>query len=289
MKITIASGKGGTGKTFVAVNLFYSLKNKGKCVALTDCDVEVPNALAFFPVDLCNEKEITEFRPIIHNEQCLFCGKCVEYCEYHAIFYNAPSHYIRLLNDLCHGCAACKVACESNAIKDSNKMIGKISTYKYQNSICLAEGRMTTGHPSPVRVIKAAIKNAFENQYEYELYDSPPGTSCPFIQTVAESDFIVLVTEPTPFGLSDLKQAVDTLLTMDKAFGVVVNRVGLGDNGVYDYLKENNYALLAEIPFQEEIAHLYSEGKIISKYHKEVREVFQSLADKLIEYGNSSN
>ena len=289
MKIAVASGKGGTGKTFVAVNLFHSLKNKGKCVALADCDVEVPNALAFFEADLCNEIEVTEFRPIIHNDQCVFCGKCVEYCEYHAIFYMPSSRYIRLLNDLCHGCAACSVACESGAIENSSTVVGTVSSYKYQNSVCLAEGRMTTGHPSPVPLIKATMKNAFQDQSEYELYDSPPGTSCPFIQTVAKSDFVILVKEPTPFGLSDLKQAIDTLLTMGKAFGVVINRAGVGDSEVYDYLERNGYTLLAEIPFEEEIARLYSEGKVVSEHHEGANIVFHSLADKLIAYGNSSN
>lgn len=289
MKIAVASGKGGTGKTFVAVNLFQTLNKKEVHVALADCDVEVPNALAFFEVTLTNEKEVLEFRPIIHDDKCIYCGKCAEYCEYHAIFCIPSSKNIKLINDLCHGCKACTVACKNDAIENSSTVVGKISTYLHQNRICMAEGKMTTGHPSPVPLIKTIIKNVFQDEYEYTLYDSPPGTSCPFIQTVAKSDFVVLVTEPTPYGLSDLKQAINTLLTMNKSFGVVINRAGMGDRKVYEYLEKNSYPLLAEIPFEQEIARLYSEGKIVSEYDKETNKIFQGLADKLIRYGNSDN
>lgn len=286
MKIAIASGKGGTGKTFVSVNLFHTLREMGKHVSLIDCDVEVPNALAFFSACLHREKNITEYRPIIDRERCVFCGKCVQYCEYHAIFYIPASRQINLLNELCHGCAACNVACDFNAIEDSSTVIGKVSTYNYQQEVCLAEGRMITGSPSPVPLIKAAVKQISEDDFEYILYDAPPGTSCPFIQTVSKADYVVLVTEPTPFGLSDLIQAVETLNVMNKSFGIIINRSGIGNQEIYNYINDNNLNLLLEIPFDEEIAKLHSEEKVAVKSHLLLKELFQKLTYKLIANGN---
>lgn len=289
MKIAVASGKGGTGKTFVAVNLFWTLKKMGHHPSLVDCDVEVPNALAFFSADLVEERLVTEYRPIIDNDKCVYCGRCAEYCEYHAILCLSASRYIRLLEDLCHGCGACSFACTYDAITDSSTVVGNISCYKLEEERCLVEGRMKPGYPSPVPLIKAAVSERFPVTSEYLLYDSPPGTSCPFIQTVAQMDYVILVTEPTPFGLSDLKQAVNTLKTMDKPFGVIVNRAGLGDREVYGYLNENDIDLLAEIPFEEKIARLYSEGSVVIDSHDSLRGLFQCLANKLITDGNSYN
>ncbi|WP_321478689.1 ATP-binding protein [uncultured Bacteroides sp.] len=283
MKIAVASGKGGTGKTFVAVNLFRTFNDLGYQTSLTDCDVEVPNAMAFFSTILANEQIVADYRPVIDVEKCLFCGRCAEYCEYHAILHVASSHYIRLLNDLCHGCGACSIACKSGAISDSSTMVGKISTYEYEGKVCLAEGRMKPGISSPVPLIKLAVGELFSDLFEYHLYDSPPGTSCPFVQTVAKADYVVLVTEPTPFGLSDLKQAVETLNTIGKPFGVIVNRAGLGDNQVYEYLKEKAIDLLLEIPFDEEVARLYSEGKIVVDEYALLNGLFKQLSIKLIE------
>lgn len=289
MKIAIASGKGGTGKTFVAVNLFLTLQKMKKETALVDCDAEVPNALAFFSSDKKAETDITEFRPVIDKDKCIFCKKCMEYCSYHAITCIPSKHYIQVSYDFCHGCTACSVACTHQAITESTELIGKITVFSFHKNICLAEGRLITGRPSPVPVIKAAMGNIFEKEFQYTLYDSPPGTSCPFIQTVSQADYTLLVTEPTPFGLSDLKQAVSILEKMKKPFGVIINRAGLGNNDVYRYLKANNLSLLAQIPFDEKIAQLYSEGKIVSEYIPQAKKTFRKLAEKIISNGNSGN
>lgn len=283
MRIAIASGKGGTGKTFVSVNLFHTLRKMGRHASLIDCDVEVPNALAFFSASLQDESEVTEYRPLIDAEKCIFCGRCVDYCEYHALFPMALSRSVRLLENLCHGCGACAVACKSGAIQDSVTVAGKVSTYSYSSEVCLAEGCLMTGHPSAVPLIKAAVKSLDKIDFEYTLYDSPPGTSCPFIQTVVSADYVLLVTEPTPFGLSDLKQAVDTLRTMNKPFGIIINRAGCGDKGVYDYLNETKFDLLAEIPFSMDMARLYSEGRIPVEGMPELDVLFRKLVLKIEE------
>ncbi|MCI1640192.1 MAG: ATP-binding protein [Bacteroidales bacterium] len=289
MKIAIASGKGGTGKTFVSVNLFLTLRNMGLEAALIDCDAEAPNAMAFLPARLASETEIFEYRPVIDTEKCVFCGKCAEWCEYNAIICISPAKYIRMDESLCHGCAACNTACKYGAISDSQIVSGKKSVFEFDNDRCLAEGRTEIGIKSPVRVIKAITDNPFEKEYDYTILDSPPGTACPFMETVSKADLVLLVTEPTPFGLSDLKKAVNVLEMTGKPFGVIINRAGLGNHDVYDFLKEKDISLWGEIPFEREIAELCSEGKSIKDELPDIKRKFTELALKLEDYGNSRN
>jgi len=232
-RIAVASGKGGTGKTFVATNIFYSLSRQNKSVTLVDCDAEAPDSVAFFDAKPVDVKEVTQLIPVIDTEKCTFCGRCREYCSYNAIFILPPSRIINVIEDLCHACGACSVACRDNAITEHPYVLGSVTRFSLNsmsasNPESILEARMKIGVLSPVPVIKAAIKE-IDNDTEIVIFDSPPGTSCPFIQTVARADYIILVTEPTPFGLSDLKQSAETLRTMDKPFGVIINRAGIGD------------------------------------------------------------
>lgn len=294
MNIAVASGKGGTGKTFFSTNLYYSLRGMNYSVCLVDCDAEVPNSFIFFPVKKVKEYVVTEYRPVIDRTNCVLCGKCAEYCNYNAIFFLPAMNKIQLLDDLCHGCAACSVACDYSAIRDSYKFIGKVTSYKTdEDGACMFEAKMTPGVSSPVPIIKSAVKMAKEQavkqNIDYVILDSPPGTACPFIQTASHADFVVLVTEPTPFGLSDLKQTVETLKTMNKEMGVVVNRAGIGNREVYQYLEDESIPLLGEIPFDKEIALCYSEGKIAVKDIPSLNVEFENIVNKIVRYGNSSN
>ncbi len=287
IKIAIASGKGGTGKTFVATNIFYTLVNNQIDATLVDCDAEAPNAIAFFDVKPDSSIEVTQLVPVIDTEKCTFCGKCHEYCNYNAIFILPPSKIINVIEDLCHGCGACLAACDYDAISEKPVSLGNVTSYSYNSSHSLVEGRMNIGVMSPVSVIKAAIKQ-INGQTGIAILDSPPGTSCPFIQTVEKSDYVILVTEPTPFGLSDLRQSVETLKTMGKKFGVIINRAGLGNNKVQEYLDEENIPLFLEIPYKKETAELYSKGKLVSEVDEFFEKQLLAVVENILKQNGNS-
>ena len=289
IKIAIASGKGGTGKTLLSTSLFSVLKNKYDNLTLVDCDAEEPNSGIFLNKELISTDIVTQRVPEIDVNKCTFCSKCHDYCAYNAIFILPPYKIIRVINELCHGCGACTVACEFGALTEKDFEQGVVSEYKIKDTQSrFIESRMKVGVMSPVDVIKAGLKKAGYNGIV--IFDAPPGTSCPFIHTVVLVDFVVLITEPTPFGLSDLKQSVETLKTMNKNYGVVINRAGLGNDDVYDYLTENNIPLLMEIPFDREIANHYSKAEIASEYMPDFSDKLSNMFETIIkEYGNSSN
>lgn len=283
MKIAIASGKGGTGKTFVATNLFDVLTRRKHRVTLVDCDAEAPNALAFFEAEKNYQEEVKQHVPVIHTELCTFCGRCRDFCTYNAIFFVPDPEIIQVFDELCHDCGACSYACEYGAITEKTVSIGAVSGFKMNGNANMIEAKTKTGIMSPVPHIKAALKK-IENERRIVILDAPPGTSCPFIQTVARADYIVLVTEPTPFGLSDLKQSIETLRLMDKPFGVIINRAGLGNRDVHDFLQKNEIPLLLEIPYDRQIASFYSNGELaVSGLHSlddSLYEVYKKICTK---------
>jgi MinD superfamily P-loop ATPase len=289
IKIAVASGKGGTGKTLVATNMFHTLLGKNEDVLLVDCDAEAPNAVAFFETSKSGSLEVNMMVPVIDTDKCIYCGKCHDYCNYNAIFIIPPMQIIKVLEDLCHGCGACSVACDYEAVSEKPVPLGIVSSFDIDGQRRIIESRMNTGVMSPVAVILSAIKLAGDSS-PVVIFDSPPGTSCPFIQTVARADYVILVTEPTPFGLSDLKQSVDTLRKINKPCGVIINRSGLGNSDVKDYLNRENIPILMEIPFSKEIAGLYSQGEIASVKIPSLGDDFCRVARDLINHnGNSSN
>jgi MinD superfamily P-loop ATPase len=282
IRIAIASGKGGTGKTLISTSLFYALQQKHQIVTLVDCDAEEPNDMVFFAGNAEKTTNVTQRVPVIDESKCTYCGKCHDYCSYKAIFIIPPSKIIKVMEDLCHGCGACSVACEFDAITEKDVSLGEVNCYPISMNARIVESRMRVGVYSPVSVIKAAINEAGSNHVI--LMDSPPGTSCPFIQTVSRADYVILVTEPTPFGLSDLIQSVETLRTMNKPCGVIINRAGLGDDEIYKYLKNKRIPLLMEIPFDREIASIYSKGEIVAKEKPELLEKLLEVFDLVCNY-----
>lgn len=274
--IAIASGKGGTGKTFISTNLFNSLQNSGLNMALVDCDAEAPNDREFFQdAVLQNRRTVTQKVPVIDKSKCTYCGKCDEYCNFNAIFFLEEPPTIEVLEELCHGCGACSVACKFGAISEKDDILGYVNQYRFSTGNELIEGRMEVGVHVSVEIIKESIKTA--DKFDLVLLDSPPGTGCPFIQTVYKADYVVLVTEPTPFGLSDLKQSVEILKEMGIPCGVIINRADMGTDDVRNYLKGENIPLLMSVPFDREIAVAYSKGELITNLNTAWRAKFNRL------------
>ncbi len=268
MIVSVASGKGGTGKTSVAVNMALSVGN----VQFIDCDVEEPNAHLLLHPKLHKVQPVYTFIPLVNEALCSHCGDCSKFCQYNAIF--ASPQKVLVFPDLCHSCGGCELVCPKKAIGWEKYRIGTLK-FGSVGDLALVYGELEVGKPLAVPVIKAVKQQITKGKIV--ILDSPPGASCPFVETVRGSDFCVLVTEPTPFGLHDLKITVQVLRKMLVPFGVIVNRAGVGDKKVYDYCKEENIRILMDIPYERKIAELYSRGVPFSLEMPEWTEKFQTL------------
>ncbi|MBE0516309.1 MAG: ATP-binding protein [Methanophagales archaeon] len=261
MIISVASGKGGTGKTTVAVNLALSLSN----VQLLDCDVEEPNAHLFLKPKIEEEEPVYIKVPRIDKDRCDYCGECATFCQFNALFVvraDAEKDIegnVLLFPELCHGCGGCSLICPRSAITEEDREIGVVKRAKTLDAhLDLLFGELQIGEPMPVPVIKA-VKSKLDTR-KTVIIDCPPGTSCPVIHAVYGSDYCILVTEPTPFGLHDLKRMVEVLKELKIPCGVIINRAGVGDEKVYEYCSEERIEVLLEIPYTRRIAELYSQG-----------------------------
>ncbi|PKN35826.1 MAG: (4Fe-4S)-binding protein [Deltaproteobacteria bacterium HGW-Deltaproteobacteria-19] len=275
MILAIASGKGGTGKTTVAVNAARVLDSE---VLLLDCDVEEPNAHLFLPEGVNKVDAVSIPVPEVDESLCDGCGECGSFCEYHAIvsFGTLPL----VFPEMCHGCGGCTMVCPPKAIREVDRRIGVIETVRTGN-ITLIQGRLDVGvamAPPLIRAVKARLRDGSP-----AILDAPPGTSCPVIATLRDVDFVVLVTEPTPFGLHDLKLAVETVRELGIPFGVVINRVGVGDDRVHAYCREEGIPILLEIPDDRRIAEAYSRGELIVEALPEYRDLFRGFIEKTMQ------
>jgi MinD superfamily P-loop ATPase len=282
MQIAVASGKGGTGKTTVAVTLYHFLSIfQKKKVHLVDCDVEEPNDSLFLsPLTLTEQKTVHQYIPEIDTSVCTFCNKCAEWCEFNAITIVKSRKFAEVDATLCHSCGACMVACPENAITEKPHPLGTISRYTTESGNLFTEGRLKVGSAMQTMLIKK-LKSEMNPDGDIHLLDAPPGTSCPVVETISDVDYVILVTEPTPFGLHDMKIMVELLTELNKPFGVVVNKAGLGSQEIYPFLKEHQIDLLGEIPFSKEFAAKYAIGEILSAFPEELAETYQKLVYKL--------
>ena len=283
MIISIASGKGGTGKTLVATSLALALKEDYR-VKLLDGDVEEPNDHIFLKPVITQKEAVYIPVPEIDEKKCNRCGKCAEVCAYNAIA--VLGEHVLTFPELCHGCGACSYLCPEKAISEENREMGVVE-WGNADGIDFVQGRLTVGEAMAPPVIRQ-VKRYADSQ-GLTIIDSPPGTSCPVVTTIEGSDFCLLVTEPTPFGLNDLVLAVETVRQLGIACGVVLNRAGVGDNSVEDYCRKENLPILLTIPLDTEIARLYSRGITLVEGMPEWKENFVGLFQKIKELVDAGN
>ena len=283
MLVSIASGKGGTGKTLVATSLVLALKDKGK-VQLLDCDVEEPNDHIFMKPVINHSEVVSLPVPKVDENKCTYCGKCAEVCAYNAIA--VLGKHVLIFPELCHGCGACSYLCPEKAISEVGKEIGVVET-GHSDGIAFAHGRLTIGEamaPPIIRKVKAQANNDGT-----VIIDVSPGTSCPVVESVKGSDFCLLVTEPTPFGLNDLVLAVETVRALRIPCGIVLNRAGVGDSKVEEYCRKEKIPVLLTIPLEIEIARLYSRGITLVDGMPQWKESFLKLFEQIREIVNERN
>ena len=280
MIISVASGKGGTGKTTIAVNLALSLNN----VQFLDCDVEEPNAHIFLKPKIIEQKKAYIPVPEIDESICDSCGKCARVCVYKAIAVLPPQEEGKkgttlVFTQLCHGCGACAALCPKNAIKEINREIGVVEIGSC-GEMEFIHGKLNIGEamaPPLIRQVKEHIDSK-----KIVIMDAPPGTSCPVVTSIKGSDYSILVTEPTPFGLNDLVLAVEVLKKMKIPFGVVINRSNLGNDLTEKYCRKEKIPVLMKIPFKKEIAMAYSKGEPIVTVFPEYKKDFIALYDEVL-------
>ena len=277
MIISIASGKGGTGKTTVALSLALSLPN----VQLIDCDVEEPNLHLFLSLRVHRTLSVTLPVPGVDETRCTYCGKCAEVCKFNALA--VVKTQILIFPELCHGCGGCTLLCPERAIRENPREIGVIHEGSH-NGLSFVQGILNVGEPMPTPVIREEKK--LIDRRKTVILDCSPGTSCPVIEGVRGSDFCLLVTEDTPFGLNDLELAVEMVRALGIPLGVFINRADLGDGRVKSYCQKEGVPLLGELPHDRRIAEVYSRGEIVVEKIPEYRKLFLSLFQKIQKNGS---
>jgi len=278
MIISVASGKGGTGKTLVATSLALALSHDGK-VQLLDCDVEEPNDHIFLHPILNQSQSVLIPVPKVDKAKCTYCGKCAEVCAYNAIA--VIKENVLVFSELCHGCGACSYLCPEAAITEEGRQVGVVETANSGN-LELIQGRLTIGEAMAPPVIREVKKHI--NRTNMVILDVCPGTSCPVIEAIKGSDFCLLVTEPTPFGLNDLSLAVEVVRSLDVPCGVIINRVGVGDEEVDNYCRRQGIPILLKIPLDRDIAILYSRGIALIEGMPHWRDEFLRLFENIKDY-----
>ncbi|SKC77001.1 ATP-binding protein [Maledivibacter halophilus] len=273
MKIVVLSGKGGTGKTTISTNLAVNIKN----AVLIDTDVEEPNSHVFLNPKIEDTIPVTKDYPDVDMDKCILCGKCGDFCRYNAIL--PARNKVLIFKEMCHDCGGCELVCPAHAIKYIKREIGNIYSGVSKYGVKMKYGDLNVGEVSGVKIIEE-LKELVKDE-EMVIIDAPPGTSCSTVAAATGVDYAIVVSEPTPFGVSDMKMVVEMLRNMNIPFGVVVNKAGLGDNEIYEYCDEENIEILQEVPFDKEIAKLYASGNILSYELKVYKEKIETILKKI--------
>ncbi|MCK9257002.1 MAG: ATP-binding protein [Sulfurospirillaceae bacterium] len=277
-RVAIASGKGGTGKTTISTNLATFLAKNGEDVILADVDVEEPNASLFLKPNFTKTIEAKKAHPVWENENCTLCGDCAKHCHFNALL-ALPSE-ILIFPNLCHSCYACSELCPTNSLPMKEARIGEINMGD-SYGVKIVEGKLDVGQEMATALIAQTLEKACERAKKDSIliYDSPPGTSCSFVETIKECDFVILITEPTHFGLNDLKIAIKTCKALDKECGVVINRFSVGSLKIEEFCEGENVEVLGKIEHSQEIAKSYAKGELI---HSNL-EVFKNALENIWE------
>ena len=276
MKIAVLSGKGGTGKTTVSSSLAFISK-----MLLIDTDIEEPNSHIFLKGNVENIKSVYTRFPEVNMEKCNLCGECGEFCKFNAII--PAKKRVIVFGEACHDCGGCEIVCKNGAISWEKREIGKIYTGKTHFNSINKYGKLNIGEMSGVKIIKEIYKNTVEKDF---LIDCPPGTACTTVSAVEVADFAIIVVEPSPFGLSDMKLVVQLLRDMKIPFGVVINKFDEDKNIVKKYCDDEKIEIIGTIPFDRKIAEAYSKGEIIADTLPEYRENFETILKRVKSYGN---
>jgi len=287
MRIAVASGKGGTGKTTVATSLALSLQTSEVSTGLPksslasdpplflDCDVEAPNAHLFLKPTFERCQEVGLLIPRVDEAKCTHSGKCAEVCQYHAIAVLGKK--VLVFPQLCHGCGSCTLICPEHAISEVSDVMGVLESGTADSGIHFARGVMNVGEPMATPIIRQLKKWAAPRPDQIVILDASPGTSCPVVESVRGADFLLLVTEPTPFGLHDLKLAVQVGHELNLPMGVVVNRDGIGDGGVDEFCAAEGLPILMRIPFDRAVAEGIAQGQALVEIRPEYLTLFQKM------------
>jgi MinD superfamily P-loop ATPase len=288
MLIAIASGKGGTGKTTIAVNLAIVAARAGIDITYIDCDVEAPNGHLFLDPDISATTIVTVPEPIVDETLCSACGECGKICQFRAIVMIKDT--MLTFPELCHGCGGCSLVCPEGAISESERRVGMVKTgislhgATPQGHVKVIQGILDVSEAMPTPVVRK-IRDTIPGS-GLRIIDAPPGASCPVVESVRNVDFVLLVAEPTPFGLNDLMIAVEAFSKMDLALGVVINRAGLGDGRVRKFCDDESLEILSEIPDDRRVAEIYSRGGIIVDENRDYHAMIHTLLKKLMERRN---
>ena len=275
MIIAVASGKGGTGKTTVAASLVKALDAIDKPVSFLDCDVEGPNGHLFLGPVFDQRRDVNILIPQVDEALCTGCGRCAEVCEFHAIVVLGGKPLV--FSELCHGCGSCTLECPEKAISEVPKTLGILESGPANFHIKFARGLLNVGEPMAVPVISQLKKWQVPGPEEIMILDSPPGTSCPVVESIRGADFVILVTEPTPFGLHDLKLAVQLTEELGIPAGVIVNRDGVGDKKVDDYCQAAGLPILMRIPLERKIGAGIAKGQPLTEIYPEYGGRFRQM------------
>ncbi len=278
MRIAVASGKGGTGKTTIATGLAVEFAALGKSTTYFDCDVEAPNGDIFLRPSLDTSEPVEVQVPVFDMDACTSCGRCCEACRYNALA--CIKDRVLTFHEMCHGCGVCSLVCPAGAVSYRPRRVGTIDQ-GWAGAVRFVQGRLDVGEAMATPVVRSLKSRVTKDGVT--VLDSPPGASCPVVETIRDSDRVVLVTEPTPFGLNDLRIAVETVRKLGLPVGVVINRTGIGDSRVVEYCAAEGLRVYAAIPDDRRIAEAYARGVLPGSVSVEFREALSRLAGELLE------